>query len=70
MGVGKCKKLGTRATKKERAEIHRAKMELKAALNGDREPRDEFVLANQSDKHPDWGETPNQQAARMLKNNS
>ena len=58
----KCKKLGTRATKKERLEEHRAKMEMKRAFNEHlceqlaNEPR--WTLANLSKEHEHYGDTP------------
>ena len=68
--AGKCKKLGNMATKAERYEAHRAKMEMKQALNGDREPTREFVMANLSQHHEHYGDTPQEHARRKAGENN
>lgn len=66
----KCAKLGNRATKKERAEAHRAKLEIKELEREDFEEARPFVFANQSSKHPEYGERPAEQTRRMLEKDS
>lgn len=68
----KCNKLGNRATKAERAEAHRMKMEMKEAMYEHRrqEALEEpvWLFANVGQNHPDYGLTP--QAHEENKNNS
>jgi hypothetical protein len=66
----KCKKLGSRATKAERYEAHRAKLEMKEAMKPTFHQENPHVFANQSQHHENWGETPAEQDARMRENNS
>lgn len=54
----KCKRLGNHATKAERAEEHRVKMEMKRVRDTfNHEPR-HYTLANLSQNHPDYGDQP------------
>ena len=68
----KCKKLGNRATKAQRAEAHRAELEMREVRRAHDTQfvgaRKEHVFANISTKHEHWGETPAEHERR--KNNS
>lgn len=70
MADKKCKKLGNRATKGDRADAHRIKMEMKTALREHRskEALDKrtYVLANISREHPCYGDTPAENEARKF----
>jgi len=64
-----CKRLSGNASKAERALAHIVKMGVKKKLNEHnvlRAGRGEYVLANQSQRSEFYGETPQQQTARML----
>ena len=69
-----CKRLGADSTKNARALAHAVKMRVKKKLNAHNANRllehPEFVLANQSVKHDNYGETPAEQSKRMLEKSS
>lgn len=67
MGI-KCGKLGSRATKKERYEAHRAKQQLKQALRGNVTPDYDsgWIYANLSKNHEFYGDTPSEHEKRKL----
>jgi len=65
----KTKRLGNRATKRERVQAHQDKMEMKRAINavntqysGTRD----YTLANLSRNHPRYGDTPAQDSTRKI----
>jgi len=66
----KCKKLGNRATKADRADAHRIKMGMKQALREHygREALDnkEWIYANLSRNHEHFGDTPSENEARKF----
>lgn len=79
MSKAKCKKLGNAATKRERAEAHRVKMEMKKVLREHRREealenrRGDWILANISQNHEYYGDTPSEHEKRkngIIENNS
>lgn len=69
----KCKKLGNHATKRERAEAHRVKMEMKTLVHAHRHKEattgaQPWIFANISKNHEHYGDTPAEHEKR--KNNS
>lgn len=75
MSKQKCKKLGNHATKRERAEAHRAKMEIKRIeyetmredLMTGPQP---WVFANLSRDHEFYGDTPREHEERKRAENN
>ena len=69
-----CKKLPVNASKAEKKLAHIVKMGMKKKLNEHNRlssmSRPEYVLANQSQHHENFGETPAQQAQRMREKSS
>lgn len=64
-----CKRLSADASADKRKLAHIVKMGMKKKLNEHNRlaQRSEYVLANQSQNHENFGETPKQQAERMKK---
>jgi hypothetical protein len=68
---GKCGKLGKGATKAELEQAQRDKQWRKKMLKAGRSPiKAGYVFANQSQHHPEFGETPADQAKRMAEKSS
>jgi hypothetical protein len=66
-----CKRLPKDSCLKERKNVHRIKMEIKEYLRKNVEPPVKpHILANISKHHKHYGETPQENMSRMLKNNS
>jgi len=69
-----CKMLPANASKAEKKLAHIVKMGMKKKLNEHNRlssmSRPEYVLANQSQHHENFGETPAQQAQRMREKSS
>jgi hypothetical protein len=67
----KCKRLGNTATKKELAEAHRIKMEMKILMNEHNRKQlidnPEWIYANISKHHEHYGDTPKEHEKRKLK---
>ena len=68
--MNKCKKLGNRATQREIAENHRARMEMRDVKNdyNRKAVAPQYAFANLSVNHPDYAMTPSEHEAS--KNNS
>jgi len=68
---GKCGKLGKGATKAELKQAQLDKQWRKRMIASQRSAmRPEYVFANQSQHHPEYGETPTDQAKRMAEKSS
>lgn len=72
MSKAKCRKLGNRASKRDLIEAHRIELEMRRAKYAHLASGldKEFIFANLSPKHDEFGETPSEQTRRMIEKTS